>query len=336
MPAGLLRVAEYMRFQVPFCSLSSLTIASALIATALLAIPDLAAESAKVRPAQSSPATSIPEPYLEGRAEDARVARISYRLATVGAKRCPTLNPNIGLVLQHLSQFEQKDRAKVIGVLPLDRGPGVIAIVLGGPAAEAGIYPGDILLDVNGVPLPTEPGLSQPFDADRAHRRNDAVADLLEKARTITVLRGGASRALTIASVPGCPSRVHLARSAQRNAFADGRHIFLTTGILALLRNDDELAFFIAHEMAHNILGHAAAMRSGTVESRQAVRQIESAADLLAGNLMIDSGYDPVLGAAALKRVGGTDLGLRLFAKHEPAATRIAAMRALAQRRRAQ
>ncbi|QQV78454.1 M48 family metalloprotease [Sphingomonas aliaeris] len=293
-----------MRFQVSFLLLSSLTITSAIIPTALVAAPNLIADGAKDRPAHSSSATSLPDPYLEGRAEDARVARISYRLTTVGAKRCLMLEPNIGLVLQHLSQFEQKDRAEIIAALPLDRGPGVIAIVLGGPAAEAGIHPGDILLDVNGVPIPSEPGLSQPFDAGRAHRRNDTVTDLLEKARMITVLREGAARTLTIAPVPACLSRVHLARSGQRNAFADGRHVFLTTGILALLRNDHELAFFIAHEMAHNILGHAAAMRSGAVESRKAVRQIESTADLLAGNLMIDSGYDPVVGAAALKRVG--------------------------------
>jgi hypothetical protein len=326
-----------MRFPVSSLSpLSSLVIASTLIATAFLASQNSAAGIAKLPPAQSSSAATVVDSYLEGRAEDARVARISYRLATAGAKRCPTLDPNIGLVLQHLSQFEQKDRAGVKAILPLDRGPGVIALVSNGPAAEAGIRPGDILTDVNGTPIPPEPDLSQPFDGDRARLRNDAVANLLEKARTVTVLHTGSAQTLRIAPVLACPSRVHLARSAQRNAFADGRHVFLTTGVLALLRNDDELAFLIAHEMAHNVLGHAAAMRSGTVENRRGVRRIESAADLLAGNLMIDSGYDPVVGAGVLRRIGAADLGLRLFAKHEPAATRIAAMRALAQQRRTQ
>lgn len=315
---------------------ASVAAATAVIASAIAAAPHLASRNATAGPERVSSSTpAVAESYLAGRAEDARVARITYRVSTGGRHRCPTLEPTNGIVLQHLSQFEQEDRANIIKALPLDRGPGVIALVDGAPAAKAGIRAGDVLVAVNGTPLPSEPDVSEPFDAARAHRRGDEISNLLESARTVSVLRDGASRTLSIAPVPACPSRVHLARSTQRNAFADGRHVFLTTGVLALLRNDDELAFFIAHEMAHNILGHAAAMRSGTVEGRKGVRQIESAADLLAGNLMIDAGYDPVLGAAALKRVGGTDLGLTLFAKHETAATRIAAMRTLAARRRA-
>lgn len=248
--------------------------------------------------------------------------------------RCPQLDSATGLVLQHLSQFQQGDRAEVIATLPLDRGPGVIAIVLEGPAAKSGIEVGDVLLAINNVAVPAEPDLATPFDVGLAHTRADAIMDLLQLAHEVTLLRDGVERTVRLAPLPACPSRVHLARSAQRNAFADGRHVFLTTGMLALLRNEDELAFLIAHEMAHNVLGHATVMRNSRV-SRRETRALETAADRLGGEMMLDAGYDPVTGAALLTRIGGSDFGIALFARHEPVARRVAALRTLAQARRA-
>ena len=280
---------------------------------------------------------------MPGREADARVARIGYRLAVGGRARCPAAVPVPGLVLQHLSQFQLADRAGVTAVQPFDRGPGVIVVVPAGAAAAAGVRVGDVLLAVNGMPVPPEPGLAEPFDAARARDRADAVDDLLERPGpvTVTLLRDGAPVLARIEPRAACPSRIRLARSGQRNAYADGRHVFLTTGLLARLRSDDELAFVLAHEMAHNILGHAAAMRSGGVghgigrgmgRSGRIVRAAERAADALAGELMLDTGFDPVAGAAVLERLDGEGLGP--FADHDAAGRRVAAMRALVQARR--
>jgi Zn-dependent protease with chaperone function len=279
---------------------------------------------------------------LPGREADVRVAAIAFRLAEAGRTRCPAPLPAIGLVLQHLSQFHPADRAGIIAALPLDRGPGVIAIVAGGPAAMAGLRTGDVLLAIEGVPIPIEAGLGDPFDAVRAQARNDAVDDLLirmgDRPFAITVLRDGTRVSVRLAPRLICPSRVRLARSNQRNAFADGRHVFLTTGVLNTVRSDDELAFVIGHEMAHNILDHAAVMRRDEVRhglgrtlghSGQIIRDTERAADRLAGDLMLDAGFDPVAGIEVLRRLGGVDLGIKAFASHAPVKERIAAMRTL-------
>ena len=254
--------------------------------------------------------------------------------------RCPRTVLNLGLALQHLSQFNLADRPGTLATLPLDHGPGVIAIVPGGPAAAAGVRAGDVLLAIDGVPLPPEPGLAEPFAAPRAHARADAIADLLARpeTRSLTLLRDGVAVAVQVHPRPTCPSQVHLARSDQRNAFADGRHVFLTTGLLARLSNDDELAFVIAHELAHNILGHAAILRAAKVSGqpgrKQLVRQTERDADQLAGELLLDAGFDPVAGAQALTRLGGGDLGIDLSAEHQSDADRVAAMGALVAARR--
>lgn len=294
------------------------------------------------------PPTVAPAWQLPGREEDGRVARIVYRLATAGRARCSVQAPVTGFVLQHLSQFQASDRAGMIATLGLDRGPAVIALVPESPAAVAGVRTGDVLLAIDGVALPRDMDVFALFDAAHAHARADAIADLLGQAAvrpfTLTILRDGGTRTLRLAPVTACVARVDLARSAQHNAYADGRHVFLTTGLVAMVRSDDELAFIVAHEMAHNILGHAAVMRGDTVKpglghtlghSGVVVRGVERAADALGGELMLDAGYDPVAGVRVLKRLDGTDLGIGLFATHDPARERIAAMRAIAAARHA-
>ena len=290
-----------------------------------------------------SPATTA-ELAVPGREADARVARLAFRLADAGRARCPTVERGVGFLLQHLSQFPLAERAGMIAARSLDRGAGVAAVVTDAPGAQAGIRAGDVLVSVDGVPLPPEPALADPFDAARAHARADTVHALLTSGTApliqATLLRDGRAIAARIHTRPICASRVHLARSTQRNAFADGRRVLLTTGLLGDLHGDDELAFVIAHEMAHNILGHAAVLRGDKVargigrtfgRSGRVVRATERDADTLAGELMLDAGLDPVRGAQLLARLGDGDL----FPEHAPAADRIAAMAALVQARRA-
>ena len=305
---------------------------AALISPVAAAVPGIA---------QATPAPAVPAtpPAMPGREEDARVATIAYRLALAGVARCAVPAPLTGLVLQHLSQFHAADRPGIIATLALDRGPAVIAIVPGSPAADAGLRPGDVLLAVDALPLLPDSVALAAFDATLARAHADAVLDRVERPGTyrLALLRDGRAVATTLTTRLGCPSRVHLARSNQRNAFADGKHVFLTTGLFGTLRSDDERAFILAHEMAHNILGHAAVMRSSAVKrglgralghSGAIVRGTERDADALAATLMLDAGFDPVAGAQLLRRLD-TDLGLALFAAHDGAGTRIAAIRAI-------
>lgn len=50
---------------------------------------------------------------------------------------------------------------------------------------------------------------------------------------------------------------LHLIKENEENAFSSvGGHIYLTTGILKFLRNDDEMAWLLGHEIAHLTCGH--------------------------------------------------------------------------------
>lgn len=57
----------------------------------------------------------------------------------------------------------------------------------------------------------------------------------------------------------GCTFTIDLVQAAEPNAFASSRnHIAVTTGMMRLLQNEDEVAAVVAHEMAHHIANHVA------------------------------------------------------------------------------
>jgi predicted Zn-dependent protease len=55
-----------------------------------------------------------------------------------------------------------------------------------------------------------------------------------------------------------CEFGFKLVEDGTINAFADGSNVNITTGIMALADSDDAVASVLAHEYAHNVLGHVA------------------------------------------------------------------------------
>ena len=95
-----------------------------------------------------------------------------------------------------------------------------------------------------------------------------------------------------VATRPSCAGKISLVNSGRRNAWSDGQCVVVTTGMIRLARSDDELAFVIAHEMAHNILGHSQVRLPGIFGIKFGGKKQELAADSLAVRLMTDGGYD--------------------------------------------
>ena len=103
---------------------------------------------------------------------------------------------------------------------------------------------------------------------------------------------------------PGCGRNVLVADSSELNAWADGTHVVVTTRMARMAQSDHEIAFVIAHEMAHNMLGHSAKTkeRRGIFGGMTRARATESQADSWAVTLTSRAGYDPRGGLAFLDR----------------------------------
>ncbi|MEA3053643.1 MAG: hypothetical protein QOG72_2546 [Sphingomonadales bacterium] len=236
------------------------------------------------------------------RQADLRVGLVAYRLALAGSALCPERYPLTGLLFHHLAEYDPADRPLMIQRYRLDRGPGILAVLADTPAARAGLVAGDVLLAVNGRPLPTGASVAAEPKREKWRRLADETEGELETAlrqgpADLRVLREGRELPLRLGSISACLGRVRLARSTQVNAFATGRTVVMTLAMLDFLENDDELAVVLGHELAHNIFHHPA-MRSeegilrGLGIKASAMWKREEAADRFGLRLMAAAGYD--------------------------------------------
>jgi predicted Zn-dependent protease len=80
-----------------------------------------------------------------------------------------------------------------------------------------------------------------------------------------------------------CKFNIVLLKDGPENAFADGGKIYITPAIIDATENDDELAFILAHETAHNIMSHVASSKQNVA--------IGSIVGNLADQLLQSKGY---------------------------------------------
>ena len=239
---------------------------------------------------------------LAMRALDQRVANVAYRLAVAGRELCAAHQNLPGFAVHDLSQYGAAFRPAAIRVFGLDSGPAILALVPGGPADRAGLRLDDVLLSLDGRSLPHgDPG------RDRTFNRMAQILDALELAFSngaaeIEVLRAGARLRLHISSDVGCATRFQLIPSSRLNAEADGRYVQITTAIAAYVADDAELAVVMAHEFAHNILGHRTRLDQAHVSrgffgnfgrNARNIRDTEVEADRFSIYLLDRAGFDP-------------------------------------------
>jgi beta-barrel assembly-enhancing protease len=243
----------------------------------------------------ASPQSAYVETLVALQKSDARVAAIAYRLATRGAALCPLQQPLSGLTLHSLSQYAPQFRSAALALFGFDGGLHLLAVVPGSAAERAGLRVNDRFLAVNSLALAD--GKDRLGSTDAVVAAQAALdAALRRPPAKVKLTRAGTTHSVTLSGMLGCKSRVELVPGGKLNAKADGEIVQLTTAVLAETRDDSELAFIIAHEMAHNVLGHPQMLRAeGRKASRVLATEIE--ADKLAIKLMNAAGYDP--GAAA-------------------------------------
>jgi hypothetical protein len=288
------------------------------MAAPLLALIALATGNPQAFGTSGTPPLTAPASYL--RTGDHRVATVVYRLAARGISYCGASHPLTGMALHHLEDYAKADKAEATRQYGLDKGPAVLAVVAESPAARAGVQAGDILLSVNGTRLPTRPAVPAPRKPRQLAVEVDALIE--REARTgalrFEALRGAHPLSLALKPVLGCPARGRLAQSNQPNAFADGRYAIMTTKMLDFVASEDELAVVMAHELAHNILGHPQRLDAQKVphgilrgfgKNAGRVRVTEEEADRLSLKLLWAAGYD-VSAAIPFWR--------RLYARYDP------------------
>lgn len=236
------------------------------------------------------------------RALDQRVAAVGHRLAVANLNWCAEQTWLPGFVLHDLSQYGADYRPAAIEAFGLDAGPGVLALVPGGPAERAGLRTNDILLAFDGQPVPQGvPARNGSFaQMERILAALDAA--FADGRASLAVRRGAERLSIRVEAVRGCATRFQLIPGGRMNAQADGIYVQVTTALAQYATDEGELAAVLAHEFAHNVLGHRVRLNQAGVQrgllanfgmNARRIRETEVEADRLSVWLMARAGYDP-------------------------------------------
>lgn len=126
----------------------------------------------------------------------------------------------------------------------------VLFVLQGSPAAAAGMQPRDVVLSVNGRPA------AQAKSLEALHEGLPPEAPIAYR-----IERAGAPMALSVNPERACSYPVLISASQGVNAFADGKRVAVTRGMINFAAGDRELALVVAHEMAHNAMRHLEARK---------------------------------------------------------------------------
>lgn len=268
---------------------------------------------------------------------DGRMAAIAYRLTTANAPLCRSLAPTPGWAIHSLGQYDPALRDQARASFGFETPIAVEAVVPGSAAAKAGVRAGDSIVSVDGRPIDSgAPGK----DASSAAR--DAAVEQIaglpaDRPLAVELMREGRTRTVTIPASPGCRSAFEVLLGPGMTASADGRIVQI--GVRFFERyTDDEVAVVVAHELAHNILRHAARLEAAGVKrgllsevgrNGRLFRLTEDQADLLGAYLLRNAGYDPQIAVRFWREHGGdVDGGLFRSRTHPSSSARAKALEA--------
>jgi len=234
-------------------------------------------------------------------AEETRLASVGYRISAANSRTCSAPTMMSGLIVHDLTQYPAAARLAVSRAFSLREGVGVVGIVRGSGAERAGLRIDDEIIEIGGRSVEDPAAWTRRTPSyDRVDRFNAMMSASTQAGATVLLVRRqGQLLRLSLSGQPGCGGSVKFVDSSSVNAWSDGRHVVLNAGIVAMARSDDEIAFVIAHEMAHNILGHigqsatASRMLFGRMFGSSAPQNTESQADAAAVSLMRGGGYAP-------------------------------------------
>lgn len=186
-------------------------------------------------------------------AQEDRLYRVAAPLLINNTKLCTRHSRYLlGLTAKTLHSYPENFAAEAHASLGLDERLRVLHILPGSGASQSGIQQGDALLKVENESLPT---------GSVAEKAGASLISAKMRGRSrlnFIVLRNGQTMTKRIPLTLACAMSIEVGNTDQINSYGDGNRILVTRGMLEFVQSDDELAFVIAREMAHNTLNPAA------------------------------------------------------------------------------
>ena len=180
-----------------------------------------------------------------------RLHRIGLPILRENAPLCEKKRYTTGMRFAFWRDANKEFKPAIVKHFDLGDHAKIVDVPEGTPAAAAGLESGDEIIEINGSKEPSEPKHIYKWVADTFEEMSKE-----DKVVSLSVLRGGEEKSITIEPVAVCGYPVQLKKSPVVNAFADGSRIVIHSGMMDFTRNDDELALIVGHELAHNTMLH--------------------------------------------------------------------------------
>jgi len=247
--------------------------AAPVLAAPDLADIDLAAERAAIARFQDA---------------DQRLQDVGWKIVRGNAEFCPRTIPSIGLQLQDLASYSAPEIARA--ALGFGGDFAVETAARGSPAALSGQFGRNREIIALERFDPNEWPSSGRKDWQRLKRAHDHVDAMLAEHGGIAIRFADGDEA-RVAPVDVCATRFELMGDGRR-AVATGDRVVIGIEFPAFSYEEEVFAGVVAHELAHNFLGHAEWLDRNR-RKRTNVRKTEREADRLMPWLLANAGYEP-------------------------------------------
>lgn len=250
----------------------------------------------------ASAASDLAGTYRELQQRDQHLFAVGWKLVRGNAPFCADATPALGLMLHDATTYP--DPPSLRAAFGLHGDIAVQAVAERSPAAMAGLAPDATLRAVGDDRLadhypPSEPNWRRLATIlDRLDSELLAAGQVALEWRT----RDGSARSAVVTGVPACRTRFEVTGIGKR-AVADGRRVLVGTEFIGFAYPEAEFAAAVAHELAHNLLGHRAWLDAHG-RSRSHVRLTEREADRLSPWLLANAGYDPAAAVRFMRQWG--------------------------------
>ncbi|MEL7197894.1 MAG: hypothetical protein AAGL10_06215 [Pseudomonadota bacterium] len=221
-------------------------------------------------------------------AKDQLLQNVGWKIAHGNAAFCDNVIPSIGLQLQDLASYGDPEVARAAFGLKGDFA--VQTAARGSPSALSGYFRTNREISRLGAQDPNAWETEKRMAWQRLTRAHDFVDEALAKTGAISV-RFADGETTTVQAKPACATRFELA-SRNSKAVAEGKRVVVGEKFVGFSYSEEIFAGAVAHELAHNLLGHRAWLDRNK-RKRRHIRLTEREADRLMPWLMANAGYDP-------------------------------------------
>ena len=141
----------------------------------------------------------------------------------------------------------------------------IVRVTKGSPAEKAGLKAWDRIVSING-----ETSWKSAKDFEKLLEKSTSKANFKKHKGAIIlgIERDKSIRSIQIKMIEILDFNLIQLESPKVAAFADGKNVYITRGMVAFAKNDDEIKFVLTHELSHNIMRHPESKKFSSILGR--------------------------------------------------------------------